>query len=151
MRKNYFPSCHYAVGSDETPQKRLAAVVSNDLIHLRRENLPNDESWERVRKIMQATTCKPAKGDEGAIEATTSQMTAEKAAEWLREVMSLFSEVAEESGWLARAAETNTGRPSYRGRWPRASVTRLSSYGVGLRRGTAEYSCFTRKCPHSHG
>lgn len=93
-----FSACHYAVGSDETSQKRLVAVVSNDLIHLRRENLPNDESWERVRKIMQATTCKPAKGDEGTIEATTSQMTAEKAAEWLREVMSLFSEVAEEYG-----------------------------------------------------
>ena len=93
-----FSACHYAVGSSETLQERLAAAVSSDLIHLRREDVPSDEVWERLEKLMRAATSKPAKGDEGTIEATTSQMSDDDASKWLREMMSLFSDVAEEYG-----------------------------------------------------
>ena len=93
-----FNACHYAAGSRETPQKRLAAIVADDILVLRRENLPSDEAWSRVQKVRHAATCKPARGSEGTIEATTSQMTDDEASEWLREIMSLFSEVAEEYG-----------------------------------------------------
>jgi hypothetical protein len=93
-----FNACRYAVGSGETPQKRLAAVVADDLIVLRRENLPSDEAWSRVQKIRSAASCKPARGGEGTIEATTSQMTDDEAGEWLREILSLFSDVAESYG-----------------------------------------------------
>jgi len=101
-----FSGCQYAVGSDAALQQRLAAVVSDDIMYLRRENLPSDEAWERVKKLMQATTRTPAKGDEGTITATTSQMTTDEAAKWLREIMSLFSEVAEAYGNQSRAATT---------------------------------------------
>jgi hypothetical protein len=93
-----FSACEYAIGSTETPQKRLAAIVSSDIMYLRREHLPSDEAWARIKKIVQATTCKPAKGDEGLIAATTSQMTTDEAAEWLREIMAVHNEVAEAYG-----------------------------------------------------
>jgi hypothetical protein len=93
-----FSACHYAVGSNETPQKRLAASISYNLIQLKREDLQDDETWERLKELMDAATCKPAKGDEGTIEATTAQMTDDEAAKWLREMMSIFSDVAEEYG-----------------------------------------------------
>jgi hypothetical protein len=88
--------CQHLDGSGETLQKRLAAVVSSDLLVLRRENLPNDEVWRRVRELIRATTCKHAKGCDSTIEATTSQMTDDEAGKWLSEIRSLFSEVAEQ-------------------------------------------------------
>jgi hypothetical protein len=95
-----FSACHYAVGSSATVQARLAAVVSSDLHLLRRDDLPSDETWGRVRKIMDATTCKPARGSEGTIAATTSQMSDDEASKLLSEIMSIFTEVAEEYGRL---------------------------------------------------
>lgn len=93
-----FMACSSAIGSEATPQKRLATAVTFRIHVLTRDDLPSDEAWERVEKLMNATTCKPAMGDEGTIEATTSQMTNEEAAKWLQEIVSLFGEVAEESG-----------------------------------------------------
>jgi len=88
----------YAIGSDDSVQERLAGVVADSVNHLTRDDFPNEELWIRVQKLINATTCKPARGDEGTIVATTSQMTSEEASKWLREVLSLFSEVAEASG-----------------------------------------------------
>jgi len=99
-----FSACHYAVGSNQTPQRRLAAVMSIYVLNLEHKDLPNLEAWERFRKLKRATSCKPPKGDEGTIAATTAQMTDEEAGKWLSEIMSLFSEVAEKYGRL-RAGE----------------------------------------------
>jgi hypothetical protein len=111
MELNYgweklFSACHYAVGSSETPQKRLAAVVADNIMYLRRENLPSDEAWSRVQKIMHATTCKQAHGSEGTIAATTCQMTDDEAGKWLSEIMSLFADLAEEYGRRQAALST---------------------------------------------
>ena len=102
-----YSACYDSVGSAESPQKRLAGAVAYGIIHLRRENLPTDETWERVAKLIQATTCKPAKGDEGTITATTSQMTDEEAGKWLREIMSILIEVAEAHGSRVALAYSN--------------------------------------------
>ncbi len=93
-----FSACHNAIGSTETPQKRLASAVSYNLTYLERENLPSDEAWECLQDLIEASTCKPAKGDEGTIEATTSQMSDDEASEWLRKMLNIFSDVAEEYG-----------------------------------------------------
>ena len=98
-----FCACDYAVGSNETLQAWLAAAISSNVHLLSRDDLPSDVAWARLKKILSATTCKPAKGNEGTIAATTSQMTDEEAAKWLREIMSLFSDVAEEYGRLQGA------------------------------------------------
>jgi hypothetical protein len=97
-------ACHTAIGSSETPQKRLASAVSFNLTYIRRENLPNEEAWEQVQKIRDAASSKPAEGDEGTIEATTSQMSDDEAAKYLREILDVFSEVAEEIGRLRGSA-----------------------------------------------
>jgi hypothetical protein len=74
--------------------------MSSYVLNLEDKDLPNLEAWERFRKLKRATSCKPARGDEGSIAATTAQMTDDEAGKWLREIMSLFSEVAEEHGRL---------------------------------------------------
>jgi hypothetical protein len=96
--EKFFSACHYAIGSCEPVQMRLASSISSNIHLLRRDDLPSDEAWERVQKLMAACTCKPAKGGEGTIAATTSQMSDDEAASWLREMISIFSDVAEEYG-----------------------------------------------------
>src|ERR1700676_791451 len=93
-------ACKRGDSGDETPQKRLPAAVSRDLLVLRRENLPNDEVWRRIRELLRATTCMHVEGCDGTIEATTSQMTDDEAGKWLSEIRFLFSEVAEQYGRL---------------------------------------------------
>lgn len=93
-----FLACDFAVGSTDTPQKRLQNIACFDIINLRREDLPSHDSWERLQKVRRACTSKPANGDEGTIAATTSQMSDDEATKWLKEILSLFNEVAEEYG-----------------------------------------------------
>jgi hypothetical protein len=100
-----FSACHDAIGTTGTPQERLASAVSYNLSHLERENLPSDEAWENLQELITAATCKPAKGDEGTIAATTSQMSDDEASEWLRKMLNIFSDVAEEYGRLEGAEE----------------------------------------------
>jgi hypothetical protein len=62
--EKFFSACHYAIGSCEPVQMRLASSISSNIHLLRRDDLPSDEAWERVQKLMAACTCKPAKGGE---------------------------------------------------------------------------------------
>jgi hypothetical protein len=93
-------ACHNAIGSTETPQKRLASAATYNLMYLLRENLPSDEAWEKLQNIIDATTSKPAEGDEGTIEATISKMSDDDAAKWLRDTLDILSDVVEERGRL---------------------------------------------------
>ena len=98
-------ACHNAIGSTDTPQKRLASAVSDNLNYLERENLSSDEAWENLQELIKAATHRPAKGDEGTIAATTSQMSDQEASEWLGKMLDIFSDVAEEYGRLEGAEE----------------------------------------------
>src|SRR2546429_511097 len=98
-----FSACHNAIGSTGTPQKRLASAVSDNLIYVKRENLPSDEVWQNLQQLIKAATCKPVKGDEGTIEATTSRMSNDEASQWLEKMLEIFSDVAEEYGRLQGA------------------------------------------------
>lgn len=92
-------SLRYAVSSNDIVQSRLASVISGGVHLLSKDDLPkDDESWEKLQKVMQACTCKPAKSNEGTIAATTSQMSDETAAGWLQDLFDIFSDVAEAYG-----------------------------------------------------
>jgi hypothetical protein len=95
--EKFFNTLHYAVGSTESLQHRLANVISG-VCHLQRDDFPNDEAHEEFKTMLKATTMVPAKGDEGTIQATTSVMKDEEAAMWLRKAFDIFSGIAEAYG-----------------------------------------------------
>src|SRR4249919_602854 len=82
--EKFFSSIHYAVTSTERLQQRLQVVV-NENDGLRRDNFPSDETYERFEKLMTATKMLPARGNEGRLVATTSQMEESEAKQWLQE------------------------------------------------------------------
>lgn len=96
--EKFFSAVHNAIGSEEPPQKRLASAYIFNIIHVHRDDVPNDEVWARIEKLTRAVTNKPAKGNEGTVEATTSVMSTEEAQKWLKEIVSLFGEIAEAYG-----------------------------------------------------
>jgi hypothetical protein len=71
--EKFFSSIHYAVTRTERFQQRLQGVVSG-IDGLRRDSFPSDETFERFGKLMTATKMLPARGNEGRLAATTSQM-----------------------------------------------------------------------------
>jgi hypothetical protein len=95
--EKFFSSIHYAVTSTECLQQRLQLVVSG-IDGLRRDSFPSDETYERFEKLMTATKMLPARGNEGRLAATTSQMEESEAKQWLQEALGLFSDVAQAYG-----------------------------------------------------
>jgi hypothetical protein len=95
--EKFFSSIHHAVTSTELLQKRLQVVV-NGIDGLRRDSFPSDESYERFEKLMTATKMLPARGNEGRLAVTTSQMEESEARQWLQEAVALFSDVAQAYG-----------------------------------------------------
>ncbi len=90
--------CSYeAVTSTERFQQRLQGVVVG-IDGLRRDSFPSDETFERFGKLMTATKMLPARGNEGRLAATTSQMEESEARQWLQEAVALFSDVAQAYG-----------------------------------------------------
>jgi hypothetical protein len=69
------------------------------------------KSWKRFEKLLSETTCLPAKGNEGTIQATTSQMTDDEAGRCLREAFEFFSKIREAYGAHAPGERTE-GRSS---------------------------------------
>ena len=100
-----FSSLHHAVGSAAPLPELLEGVVSG-VCHLRRDSFPDDETWKRFERLMNETTCLPAKGNEGTIQATTSQMTDDEAGRCLREAFEIFSKIAEAYGAHAQRERT---------------------------------------------
>jgi hypothetical protein len=95
--EKFFSSIHYAVTSAERLQQRLQGVV-NRIDGLRRDSFRSDETYERFEKLMTATKMLPARGNEGRLAATTSQMEESEAKQWLQEALGLFSDVAQAYG-----------------------------------------------------
>jgi hypothetical protein len=83
----------FVVATDSLPD-RLYWAYANHLIKLREENF-TPELWVRFDRLKKAVTMYPAKGDEGVVNATTSQMTDREAALWIKEILSLFNVVVE--------------------------------------------------------
>jgi hypothetical protein len=83
----------FVVATDSLPH-RLYWGYTNHLIKLREENF-TPELWVRFERLNKAVTMYPAKGDEGVVKATTSQMTDREAALWIKEILSLFNVVVE--------------------------------------------------------
>ena len=91
--KKLYSAVHYAVASEEQLQKRLTSCLVV-IHHLGRESFPDDQTWAQFSSLLEASTNQPARYEgEGAIHATTSQMTDEEAGRYLREICSLFSAV----------------------------------------------------------
>ena len=96
-REKFFSSLRHAVSSTVNPQGRLEGVAYG-VCHLQRDSFPDDKTWTRFQKLMEATSFRPATGTEGTIQASTPPMTAEQAGQWLREAFGIFSEIAEADG-----------------------------------------------------
>ena len=75
-------------------QDRLCAAYVSHLIKLREENF-TPALWLRFERLKKAVTMYAAKGDEGVVKASTSKMTDNDASQWIKEILSLFSVVAE--------------------------------------------------------
>jgi len=95
--EKFFSSICCAVTSTELLQKRLQVVVK-EIDGLRRDSFPRDETYERFEKLMTATKMLPARGTEGRLAATTSQMEESEAKQWLQEAVGLFSDIAQAYG-----------------------------------------------------
>ncbi len=95
--EKFFSSIRCAITSTELLQKRLQVVVK-EIDGLRRDSFPRDETYERFEKLMMATKMLPARGNEGRLAATTSQMEESEARQWLQEALGLFSDVAQAYG-----------------------------------------------------
>ncbi len=124
--EKFFSAVYSSIGSELTPQERLANSYVFDIIHVRREDVPSEEIWERIQKLTRAVTNKPAKQSEGSVKATTSEMSSEEAAKWLQEIVSIFNEIAEAYG------------AAY-------SSTPVKGIRSGVRRAVEEYSEVIRK------
>ena len=74
-------------------QDRLCAAYVSHLIKLREENF-TPALWLRFERLKKAVTMYAAKGDEGVVKVSTSKMTDNEASQWIKEILSLFSEVA---------------------------------------------------------
>jgi hypothetical protein len=92
--EKFFILLDYAIASKASLQDRLASAISK-VEGLSADSFPSDgDSWVRYKGLIEATTKLPALHKEGTIQATTSQMTDEEAARWLREAVGIFSDIA---------------------------------------------------------
>jgi hypothetical protein len=96
--EKFFTSLHYAVAGSDSLQSRLASVIMG-VHHLGADSFPADgEIWEEFQVLKRETTKLQARGNEGTIQATTSQMTDDEAAKWLRVAFGIFSDIAKAYG-----------------------------------------------------
>ncbi len=93
--EKFFSAVNYAASSTASVQERLANAYVGDIMLVRSEDVPS-ELWERIEKLTAAVTELPARGDEGTVEATTSQMSSDDASKWLSQIVSIFNDIVEE-------------------------------------------------------
>ena len=88
----------FALVSDASPQERLSGLISG-VRHLQRDSFPDERVWDEFRKLVNETTKRTVGYQaEGRIDATTSQMSDEKAKEYLRAAFDIFAHVAKAFG-----------------------------------------------------
>ena len=76
---------------------RLAGSYANHLQHVGSNDVPA-EVWTELKRLTQVVTAKAAVGSEGSIVASTSVMSDEEAARWLKKIVSMSSDVAQAYG-----------------------------------------------------
>jgi hypothetical protein len=84
-----------AVSSDETLQIRLAHAYIDHLAYISEDNVPA-EVRVKLQALKQALTSSPALAN--AAMASTAAMSDEEASNWLKEIVSMFSKVAQAHG-----------------------------------------------------
>lgn len=80
-----------AATSDDSLQTRLANAYIEHLIHVGKENVPEDV-WTRLQELRKAVTAQQP------VVAATSVMSDDDARKWLHEIVSMFNTVAVEFG-----------------------------------------------------
>jgi len=93
----FYSVLHYAIGSLDSVQERLAGVVAG-ISHLERDSFPDDETWDRFQSFMNENTGRAAKIDEGGIKSRRSQMSNAEATKGLQKALGLFADIAEAYG-----------------------------------------------------
>jgi hypothetical protein len=89
--QKFYLAVEGAASSEKTLQERVADAFLYNLILIEAVNVPA-EVWDRLQKMKAEVTKIPAKGSEGTIVATTSQMSTEEARKCLREIVSMYDE-----------------------------------------------------------
>ena len=89
-----YKACLAVIGSPERPQQRLRRAAWELSVLLRTAEIPDEGLRKRMEQLVATCTRNPNQG-EGTMEATTSQMTDDKAGDLLQEVLDIFAEVAE--------------------------------------------------------
>ena|SRR5687767_2232117 len=85
--------------SQDSLQDRLMGAWLN--FHtLQDRDLPEGDLRDQFQEITHALTWREAKGDEGTVRATTSQMSDQEASGFIEKIVSLYAEVAEQAARL---------------------------------------------------
>lgn len=95
--EKFYCAMRYACRSNESLQERLAGVIMG-VCHLQRDSFPSDELWEKFDHLMSETTKRSARGNEGTIQATTSQMSDDEAAKLLEAAFDIYNNLAKAEG-----------------------------------------------------
>jgi len=90
--ETFFAALCRALGSAQSVQDRLAAVVSA-VGHLEHDSFPDDETWYRFQSFLAENTLMVTRSDGRAV-SRTSQMSDGEAAQWLQTLFVLFSDIA---------------------------------------------------------
>ena len=78
----------YAASSPGSVQERLAGAFVDYILFVSQEGI-RPELWQRIAKLTEDVTRISARGTEGDVRATTSQMSTEEAARHLKEIVDI--------------------------------------------------------------
>jgi hypothetical protein len=98
-----YSALHYAIGTTDSPQRRLAGAYSSGVYLLQHEIVPDEEIQQRLRKLNAALTTKKDEGN-GSIHASAMAMSNDDATKWLQEMLSLLVEVSQRYALEVKAA-----------------------------------------------
>jgi hypothetical protein len=88
-----FKAVHYMAATKDSPQERLAEAFGHSLHIIKAdEDLPEDVRSEWIA-IREAVTNKEARGNEGNIVATCSQLSTDDAGKLIQRIVSVYNTV----------------------------------------------------------
>ena len=92
-----FVALSMAAGSTLPLQERVTAVVHR-ICDLKRDSLPDDETWDLFQSLLAEAAKHVTRSDEGIIQATTAELSDDEAIKWFQGAVGLFGELAEAYG-----------------------------------------------------
>jgi len=88
----------FALVSNASLQERLSGLVSG-VSHLQRDSFPDDHAWDEFRKLLNEVTKRGSRLQGGErIQDATSQMSDEKAGEYLQSAFEIYAHLAKAFG-----------------------------------------------------